>query len=285
MSTFFVGLFLWFIIKWLAKYVIEYADSKRHLRNYRNDIEQLVEIETDTKVLDETGRVVDELDTIEVSLIKEPELDAKIATQEEKVICAMADPDEVTREQAYQENFWSEANYLKRKGKREEYEKKLIEGMSLNETNEDILKALADYYFTYNQTKKALPLLKKIIDSNPNDHKVLWQIAEIYLESWDLETSELLTTKALSISNQNPKYAITLTEIYYNTGRLDDAIVSMEEVVKRRPSHVGYREALAKLYEEADEVELAQECYQAIIEIDPNNVKAKKKSLELRNKL
>ena len=109
--------------------------------------------------------------------------------------------------------------------------------MSRDQRNITVMKALANYYFTYHKTKKALPLLKKIVDRHPDDHKALWQIAEIYLDSGDLETSELLTTKALAINPNNPKYAITLTEIYYNSGRIDEAITSMEQVVKRRPSH------------------------------------------------
>lgn len=59
----------------------------------------------------------------------------------------------------------------------------------------------------------------------------------------------------------------------------------MENVVKRRPSRIAYREALIKLYEEAGEYELAIQCCQSILEIDNTNIKAKKKALELRNKL
>jgi hypothetical protein len=35
-------------------------------------------------------------------------------------------------------------------------------------------------YFTLGNYKKSLPLLKKISELDPEDHKAIWQIAEIY---------------------------------------------------------------------------------------------------------
>lgn len=286
MSLFLIVVIGVLLISVLVRRIVTVVHSRWELRQYRPQVTQVVDVETDMLVLDEHGNKIEELDTIETVFVEHDD-DFDLPDQVTTIVSAtmMSDPDEATREQAYRERFRSDANYAKKKGRREEYEKKLIEGMAFDPHNDEVLRALAEYYFTYNQSKKALPLLKKIVDHHPDDHKALWQIAEIYLEGGDLETSELLTSKALSISPQNPKYAITLTEIYYNTWRLDDAIRSMEDVVKWRPSHVWYREALAKLYEEANEIELAQECYQSLIEIDPNNVRAKKKVLELRNKL
>ena len=83
-----------------------------------------------------------------------------------------------------------------------------------------MISTLADYYCQHRQLKKALPLFKKIVEQHPDDHKALRHMAEIYLESKDYETAEFLTKQALSLSSQNPKYAVTLTEIYYNTGRM-----------------------------------------------------------------
>ncbi len=40
---------------------------------------------------------------------------------------------------------------------------------------------LADLYFTIGNYKKALTLLKKVIDLDPLDHRAIWQIGEVYL--------------------------------------------------------------------------------------------------------
>ena len=188
-----------------------------------------------------------------------------------------ADPDIAVRESLYWEKFRTDANYLKHRGKMEDYEKKLIEWLAIDPQSIDITRALADYYFASGQSKKALPLLKRVVDYHPDDHKSLRQIAEMYLDAGDFETAEVLVNKACNLDHDNPKYATTMVEIYYNTGRIEDAIALMEQVVKRRPSHIGYREALAKLYEEVQDKELANHCYYAILEIDPQHAKAKKK--------
>lgn len=187
------------------------------------------------------------------------------------------DPDTAVRESLYWEKFRTDANYLKHRGKMEDYEKKLIEWLAMDPQSVEITRALADYYFASGQSKKALPLLKRVVEYHPDDHKALWQIAEMYLDAGDFETAEVLVNKACNLDHDNPKYATTMVEIYYNTGRIEDAIALMEEVVKWRPSHIGYREALAKLYEEVQDKELAQHCYYAILEIDPQHAKARKK--------
>jgi predicted Zn-dependent protease len=63
-------------------------------------------------------------------------------------------------------------------------------------------------------------------------------MADIYLTIEDVETSEVLVKRALALNPNNPKYAITLVEIYYNTKRKDDAITLMEDIVKRRPANM-----------------------------------------------
>jgi tetratricopeptide (TPR) repeat protein len=76
-----------------------------------------------------------------------------------------------------------------------------------------------------------------------------------------------------------------LVEIYYNTKRKDDAITLMEDIVKRRPANLWYRDTLAKLYEEMHDYELAIECYQSMLTIDPKNNTIKRKLLETRTKI
>jgi len=57
-----------------------------------------------------------------------------------------------------------------------EYEKKLIEGLAIDDESLEILKPLSELYFTLGNYKKALSLLKKVSEKDPNDHKAIWQI-------------------------------------------------------------------------------------------------------------
>ena len=74
------------------------------------------------------------------------------------------------------ETILIEANILKNSGKFEQYEKKLIEGLVIDDESLEVLKPLSELYFTLGNYKKALSLLKKVSEKDPNDHKAIWQI-------------------------------------------------------------------------------------------------------------
>lgn len=193
--------------------------------------------------------------------------------------------DNITRSTIHREEFESELNYLKKKNKIEEYEKKLIEGLAKDPHHPQLIEYLAYHYIEQEQFKKSLPLLKKLLDQNAEHHKALRQMADVYLTLWDIQTSEILNKRALELNPKNPKYALTLVETYYNSKRKDEAIELMENIVKRRPENLWYRETLAKLYEEVKDYELAIECYQSMLTIDPKNAFIKRKLLEARTKI
>ena len=64
-----------------------------------------------------------------------------------------------------------EATSLKNGWKYDEYEKKIIEWLAIDPSNLELTRMLSDYYFTIWSYKKALPLLKKIIEREPKRHK------------------------------------------------------------------------------------------------------------------
>jgi len=179
------------------------------------------------------------------------------------------------------EKIFYEANVYKKDGKLEEYEKKLIEWLAIEPNNLEIQKQLADLYFTIWNNKKALSLLKKIIEDDPEDHNAIWQIWEIYLINWDHETAELLIEKAINLKPTNPKYHVSLVEIYYNTDRKKDAIAVMEKIVKLRPTNSNYSLTLAELYEEINDKDNAKKYYFKVLEQEPNNEKSKRKIQDL----
>lgn len=170
-----------------------------------------------------------------------------------------------------------EANALKKEWKLEDYEKKLIEWLAIEPENLDLNKQLAELYFTIWNHKKALSLLKKIIERDPEDHNAIWQIWEIYLITWDFETSELLIEKAINLKPNNPKYYISMVEIMYNTDRKKDAVAVMEKIVKLRPTNANYIMTLAELYDEIEDPDNAKKYYFRVLEQEPNNEKAKRK--------
>ena len=174
-----------------------------------------------------------------------------------------------------------EATTLKNGWKYDEYEKKIIEWLAIDPSNLELTKMLADYYFTIWSYKKSLPLLKKIVEREPEDDKSLWQIWEIYFINGDNWTAELLIDKAVNLRPDSPKYNLSLVEIYYNTDRIMEAISCMEKVIKLRPTNTNYLFTLAMLYEEIWDEANAKKNYYTILEFEPSNDKAKKKLRQL----
>jgi|GEM_PF-156929 len=170
---------------------------------------------------------------------------------------------------------------LRKDGKFDEYEKKIIEGLAIDSDDKDLNKLLADLYFTMSNYKKALPILKKIVEMDPKDHKAIRQIGEIYLTSGDFDIAELLIQKAIGINPSNPKYYISMVELLYNTDRKHDAIVEMEKVIKLRPTNSAYMLTLADLYREINDLDNAKKYYFRVLEYEPSNEQAKKKLKEL----
>lgn len=178
------------------------------------------------------------------------------------------------------ETILLEAEYLKRNGKIEEYEQKLIEGLSIDPESLEVLKPLSELYFTLGNYKKAISLLKKVTDKDPSDHKAFWQIWEIYFITGFHQPAELLIEKAINLKNDNPKYYLTMVEIFYNTQRYPEALAYMEKIIKLRPTNPKYLLATAELYEEFSDFENARKYYFNVLEYEPSNEKAKAKIKE-----
>ena len=214
---------------------------------------------------------------------KETEPDVEIEEQEQNDNTENINKNILEKQKKLLEKISYEANVYKKDGKLEEYEKKLIEGLAIEPDNLDFNKQLADLYFTVWNHKKALSLLKKIIEEDPDDHNAIRQIWEIYLISGDYETAELLIEKAINTKPNNPKYYISMVEILYNTERKKDAIAVMEKIVKLRPTNSNYALTLTELYKETQDKDNAKKYYFKVLEQEPNNEKAKRKIQELSN--
>lgn len=182
----------------------------------------------------------------------------------------------VMRKKKLLEKIIYDALGFRKDGKLDEYEKKIIEWLAIDQEDKELNKLLADLYFAMSNYKKSLPILKKIVDMDSKDHKAIWQIGEIYLSSGDFSIAELLIQKAIDINPSNPKYYISMVELLYNTERKHESIVELEKVVKLRPTNSAYMLTLADLYKEVGDFDNAKKYYFRVLEYEPSNEKAKK---------
>lgn len=163
----------------------------------------------------------------------------------------------------------------KERGKKDEYEKKLVEWISLVGDHEEFLTMLADHYFEAGHYVKAATLLKKIIHINPENHRAIWQLGQIYAHDNDKETAKLLLEKARDLKDDNPKYLISLVEIYYEENNIRECITIVEKLSRLRPTNIDYLLTLGKLHEELNQPTKAHSYYMKVQELKPTNDEAK----------
>ena len=269
-----LGLLLWRASRrflWFIKTKAQVAKENKEMQEIK---EELQEQENDFISNNYSTEVEEEKEN--------PELDSE--TKEENTEPKNSAEDKEKNKKKL-ETILIEANILKNSGKFEQYEKKLIEGLAIDDESLEILKPLSELYFTLGNYKKALSLLKKVSEKDPNDHKAIWQIWEIYFMAGYNQTAELLVEKAINLKNDNPKYYLTMVEIFYNTNRSWEALAYMEKIVKLRPTNPKYLLATAELYEQVGDLDNAKKYYFNVLEYEQNNEKAKAKIRELTREI
>ena len=269
-----LGLLLWRASRrflWFIKTKAQVAKENKEMQEIK---EELQEQENDFISNNYSTEVEEEKDT--------PELDPE--SKEENLEPKNSAEDKEKNKKKF-ETILIEANILKNSGKFEQYEKKLIEGLAIDDESLEILKPLSELYFTLGNYKKALSLLKKVSEKDPNDHKAIWQIWEIYFMAGYNQTAELLIEKAINLKNDNPKYYLTMVEIFYNTNRSWEALAYMEKIVKLRPTNPKYLLATAELYEQIGDLDNAKKYYFNVLEYEQNNEKAKAKIREFTREI
>ena len=162
-------------------------------------------------------------------------------------------------------------------------ERKLVTWLALDPTDKDFNTRLADLYFWTQNNKKAMTLLKKNLDSNPDEHKILWQVAEIHIRQIEYQQAQIIIWQAIAKENNNPKYYMTQAEALYQTGDMSWATYAIQQAVKLRPNNKDYLLALADMYERIWEQSQAKQVYYRLFELDPLNVSVKEKIASFKN--
>lgn len=287
-----VGFWLYFLFRWLKKVFFamkKKIENIRALEKMKNDLLQKSaneytesveewkgEIDSSNKPQDNTG----EKDSSDKHQNNEEEMKNKeeIKNDEEKEWEQILEKTVLEEKDRQMLNaLIYQLDLLKNDGKIEEYEKKIIEGLSLDPENISLNKRLADLYFSREEHKKSLSLLKRIIEKDPEDHTSLWQIGEIYLNNQDFETAEILIEKAIDLNTENPKYYMSMVKVYYSTKRHIEAVQIMEKVIKLRPDNPKYLQLIAEFYDELGDEDNAVKYYFRLLENDPSNPQAKKR--------
>lgn len=156
------------------------------------------------------------------------------------------------------------------------YEKKLVEGLTVLPNDIDLEKQLADLYFHQGKYKKAQSLLKKIIAENPEDHNALRQMWEIATEDKQgNDDAFAYLQQAYTLCDDNPKYAYSLAQRYYDHDDFQSALPLLEKITKLRPKNIDYLVSLSHLQHKIWDLDGAKNSILRALELDPMNMTLK----------
>jgi len=151
-------------------------------------------------------------------------------------------------------------------------EKILLEGLNMFPDSPDLLAILVDYYFDNKQEKKALDLLKKLSDVDPNNGNAHFTLAQHYIQKNDFPN----TYKELKLAFISPDISIDnktriLMYFYDTQAKLDKNVLELGEIlVKQYPNEAKAHTLLGDLLMKDNNEILALASYKTAIELDPS---------------
>lgn len=161
----------------------------------------------------------------------------------------------------------------------ESYERKLIEWLSIDNENQEFIEMLWSLYFYEEKYNKALALLKRAFDKNPQSHNVLWQLGYIYQRKWDFDKAQDYYQRAIFLKPDNTKYLMSLVDLSYENKNYEQALDYSLQALELKPTNITYVLAVAAIYDAIWDTPRAQDFYTYAYNLDPNHPIVQKKLL------
>jgi serine/threonine protein kinase/lipopolysaccharide biosynthesis regulator YciM len=143
--------------------------------------------------------------------------------------------------------------------------------------NKDLLYELAQIYEIKGQYSKASNIIINLIsDEEDFATKISYKeyLIELMIKNKDYENALNLIFELISINSSNPLYYEKAANIYYLTGKLEEAIKNLETALSLDPTNISYYKFLAKIYLEINDINKLVSILKNLIDFNPNDVEA-----------
>ncbi len=171
----------------------------------------------------------------------------------------------------YSEEGWLEyAQYYYSKGNYEEAIVGYDYMLAINSNSEGIYHAKADCYETMKQWSKAIEVYEELLQIEYTKAFTYYKIGLCYkkLKNW----ISALNSFQLSL-REDPQFYMSMMEqsdIYYEMGKLQEALYFAKEAVSLNEGSLDYQKKLAFLYIDSAKFEESIECLSRIVEVEPD---------------
>jgi serine/threonine protein kinase/lipopolysaccharide biosynthesis regulator YciM len=143
--------------------------------------------------------------------------------------------------------------------------------------NKDLLYELAQIYEIKGQYSKAINIIINLIsDEEDFAIKISYKeyLIELMIKNKDYEDALNLIFELISINSSNPLYYERAANIYYLTGKLEEAIKNLETALSLDPTNISYYKFLAKIYLEINDINKLVSILKNLIDFNPNDIEA-----------
>jgi tetratricopeptide (TPR) repeat protein len=141
--------------------------------------------------------------------------------------------------------------------------------------NADIPYTVARAYMDMQNYKSALPHFQKALQLNPENNRWHYELALMFYAMYDNHNSlkHMLIAVEKGIKKDND-FMQNLATAYINTGKFDDGINTLKEILQKRPSDISIISSLAEAFYDGKKFNEAIQYYDMLLELDKKNSQA-----------
>ena len=146
------------------------------------------------------------------------------------------------------------------------------------------LKALSSLYVKQKKNKLLRPLLEKLAPHQGDDPAIRKKLAQLHLAEGNYQEARKWANQSLQIDVLDAGSHALLADAFSGSEQFDDAVKQYKMALKLRPKHAPWELALAKGYQQLENVAAACETLEELLEHDSDNAEASKLLQSLKDK-
>lgn len=159
-------------------------------------------------------------------------------------------------------------------GKFDEATKEAQEAAKLAPDNKWFLDLLANCYLKQANVKEAIRVYEQLVKTNPNDPEHYYDLAYLYMQSNQPEMAIRAYDQLEKNCGMEEGVVIQKERIYLKMNKFDNAVGEIQKLIDAYPGEVAYMGMLAELYSLNNKKDKANEMYQKILKLEPDNPQA-----------
>ena len=135
----------------------------------------------------------------------------------------------------------------------------------------DIYRNMSNKYMNKQNNQKAIPLLKKVIELNPDDAESKYQLGSIYFAQEDYEGANAYFNEAIQLNPDNSDYHFAIGLTYEKKELFDEAVTSLQKAAELNPENPEVYYRLGIIFDFQEKYKKAVEFFQKAIDLNPKN--------------